>query len=146
MFRYHSFIILFLTCLLLSCHEEKIETGQTLDISTLNLIKSLGLLEEGETIIQYYSNFEKDKAGSFFTSKRIAHYWLDRHKEKSDTTYAFYNDIISIDTVYEVPDTFSPYMRITKKDSSTFRAYVGGSKNEMKSFFEQAISNWKKKR
>ena len=141
--QYFLLAFISLTCLL-SCSNEKIETGNTLDKQTVSLIKSLGLLDKNEQIIKYYSNFEKDKAGSFFTNKRVAHYWLDMHdRNKSDSTFALYNDIISIDTVYEVPDTFSPYMEMTLKDSTTFRAYVGGTKNEIKSFFEDAIATWK---
>ena len=112
MVKYYFFNPLGMACLS-SCSNEKIETGKTLDKSTIYLIKSLRLIEEGEQMQQYYSNFEKDKAGSFFTNKRVAHYWLDRHgNERSDTTYAVYSDIASIDTV--------------------------------KSFFEEAIRNWKK--
>jgi hypothetical protein len=132
---------------LISCTNEKIETEQSLKKETLDLIKSLGLLDDNEQILKYYSNFEKEKAGNFFTTKRIAHYWLDEYdKAKNDTSFAFYNEIAFIDTLYQVPDTFAPYMTITKKDSSKFRVYVGGKKNEMKSFFEDAIMTWKKSR
>jgi hypothetical protein len=75
---------------LISCANEKIETGQTLNKETLDLVKSLGLLDDNEQIVKYYSNFQKDKAGNFFTTKRIAHYWLDNHdKGKNDTSFAF---------------------------------------------------------
>jgi len=132
---------------LIACKNEKIETGQTLKKETLDLIKSLGLLDDNEQILKYYSNFEKEKAGNFFTTKRIAHYWLDNHdNEKSDTSFALYKDIAHIDTLYEVPDTFAPYMTITRKDSSKFRIYIGGKEEEMKSFFEEAIMTWKKNR
>ncbi len=97
---------------------------------------------------RYYNIIQilkKDKVGNFFTNKRIAHYWLDSHeKNKSDTTFAFYNEITSIDTFYEVPDTFGLYMKITKNDSMTFRVYTGGTKGEIKSFFKEAIRVWKK--
>jgi hypothetical protein len=140
-----------LSCILLtsliSCTNEKIETGQTLKKETLDLIKSLGLSSDKEQILKYYSNFEEDKAGNFFTTKRISHYWLDEHdKGKNDTSFAFYSEIAYIDTLYEVLDTFAPYMTITKKDSSKFKVYIGGNKNEMKSFFEEAIMTWKKNR
>lgn len=127
-----------------SCTNEKIETGNTLDKETVSLIKSLGLLEENEQIMKYYSNFEKDKAGSFFTNKRVAHYWLDdRNMDKNDTTFAFYKDIINIDTIYNVPGTFSPYVEITLKDSTSFKAYVEGHRGEISSFFKDVIQTWK---
>lgn len=130
---------------LLSCSNQKIETGQTLKKETTDLIRSLGLLNDREQIIQYYSNYEQSKAGSFFTNKRIAHYWLDdRDKSKNDTSYAFYPDIVTIDTTLTVPDTFAPYMTVTKKDSSQFRLYVEGRKSEISAFFAEAIMTWKK--
>jgi hypothetical protein len=145
--RIYSFIIFFQGIILLSCHNQKIETENSLQKPTLNLIKSLGLLENDEKIIKYYSNFEKNKAGSFFTSRRIAHYWLDKYdKSKNDTSFAFYENISSIDTVYEVPDTFSPYMKITKSDNTEFKIYVDVGKEETKLFFEDAIKLWKQKK
>lgn len=132
---------------LFSCTFEKIETRQTLESETLDLIKSLGLLRDDKQIIKYYSNFTEEKAGNFFTTKRVAHYWLDDYdKGENDTSFAFYSEISKIDTVYEVPDTYAPYMRITRKDSSVFKVYVGGDKSEVKSFFEEAILTWRRNR
>jgi hypothetical protein len=48
--------------------------------------------------------------------------------------------------LFEVPDTFTLYITVTKKDSSKFNIYIGGNKNEKKSFFEEAIITWKKNR
>lgn len=130
--------------LLVSCDND-IESGDTLKKETLDLIKSLGLLDHDERIIKFYSNFEEDKAGNFFTNKRIGHYWLDSHdKSKNDTSFAYYKDILSIDTVYNVPDTYSPYMKITKSDSSEIKVYVGGEHDKIKAFFEDAIGLWHK--
>lgn len=132
---------------LVSCSNEKIETGLTLKKNTQNLIKSLGLLSEDEQIIKYYSNFKKDKAGNFFTTKRIAHYWIDDYnKEKNDTSFAYYYEIVNIDTLYNVPDTFAPYMTVTKKDGSRFNVYIDGNKNEIKSFFDEVIMMWEERK
>lgn len=135
----------YLLFILLSCSNQKIETGQTLKKETADIIRSLGLLGDSEQIIQFYSNYEQSKAGSFFTNKRIAHYWLDDNdKNKNDTSYAFYPDIVAIDTTVTVPDTFAPYLTVTKKDSSQFRLYVEGRKSEIRAFFDEAILTWKK--
>lgn len=144
-FRYLYNLFFILTSILLSCTNQKIETGQTLKKETTDLIRSLGLLNDREQIIQYYSNYEQSKTGSFFTNKRIAHYWLDdRDKSKNDTSYAFYPDIVAIDTTVTVPDTYAPYLTVTKKDSSQFRLFVEGRKSEIRAFFEEAILTWKK--
>lgn len=127
---------------LLSC--QSIQTGKNVNNSTIKLIKSLGLLAEDEQIIKYYSNYTERRAGNFFTNRRIAHYWLDEHDQsKNDTSFAYYESIVAIDTIYAVPDTFSPYMRITRSDSTTFKVFVGGSLEQIKVFFEDAIRIWR---
>ena len=130
--------------LLVAC--QKIETGQTIDARTMQLVKSLGLLGKDEHILLYYSNFEKSKAGSFLTDKRIAHYWLEKNSENNRVESACYPDIISITPQYKVPDFDCPYIEITAKNGARFRAYMDGSSEEKKLFFEQAVGLWHKSR
>jgi hypothetical protein len=131
-------VVTFISC-------QRIETGNSLGKKTTGLIRSLGLLDNDEKIIKYYSNFTKKSAGNFFTNKRVAMYWLaERDTSDNEISFAFYPDIISIDTTYQVPDTFIPYMLITRKDSSHFKVYVDGSRKEIKSFFEDAMTLWQK--
>jgi hypothetical protein len=144
---YEMRIILSLFAILIFISCQQIETGDSLDKKTIALVKSMGLLSNDEKIIRYYSNYSKSKAGNFFTNKRLAMYWLDDHDlSKNDTSFAFYQDIISIDTTYRVPDTFIPYMLITRNDSSQFKVYIDGSRKDVKSFFEDAIILWQKSR
>ncbi len=139
-------ILLLISCFtFISC--QSIESGDTLDKKTIAKIKELGLLDGDEKIIQYYSNHEKDKAGNFFTNKRIAHYWLDQHDDsRTDISFGYYQDIISIDTNFKVYDFDIPYMTIKKKDSTAFKVYIDGTHEEKKIFFETAIDFWKKRR
>lgn len=139
-------IIFFLACtFLLSCH--KIESGSSLSKDDINLIKDLNLLEGDEKIDKFYSEYKKEVAGNFFTDKRIATYWLDeRNSEKNEIAYAFYGDIISIDTFYNVGLTYSPYMLVTKSDSTHFKVSADGDKQDIKSFFEGALKEWMKKK
>lgn len=137
-------IYLLLISFLIFTSCQHIETGDTLDKKTIATIEELGLLDSSEKIIQYYSNHEKDKAGNFFTDKRIAHYWLDRDESKTDISSAYYQDIVSIDTTFQVYDFDIPYMTIKKKDSSTFNVYIDGTLEEKKKFFETAMNLWKK--
>ena len=125
---------------LVSC--QKIETGQNVDAETIQLVKSLRLLDLDERIVLYYSNFEKNKAGSFLTNKRIAHYWLDKQPDKNRLESAYYQNIVSITPKYNVPDFDCPYIEITGKDGTRFRAYMEGSSEEKKLFFEQAVALW----
>ena len=133
MIRIKSLLTLY-CFLLISC--QSIETHESLDKGTKDRLKKLGILADNERIIQYYSNLEKDKAGNFFTDKRIAHYWLDdSDNSKTEISFSYYQDIVSIDTNFNVQDFDLPFMTIKKKDSSSFKVYIDGTKEEKKIFF-----------
>jgi hypothetical protein len=126
----------------LSCN--KIETGDSLSKSDIEYIKKLGLLNENEKIYKFYSNFKNRNAGNFFTDKRIASYWIDdKHHKENQLSYAYYADIRSIDTIYYAGLTYSPFLLVSKSDSTQFKVYVDGKKGEIKSFFEDALTQWK---
>lgn len=136
------FCLLFL---LIAC--ENLETGKTLQRENIAFIKTLGLLDEDEQIILYYSNFKKSRAGNFLTEKRIAHYWLDqRNPARNDTSFAFFQNIASLDTVYNVPDFDAPYLVVNRKDRSSFKVYAGGGKKNVRRFFETALALWQSKK
>ncbi len=139
-------IILILTFnILISCQD--IETGKSLNKKTIMLIKDMGLLDNDEKIAKYYSNYSEDKAGNFFTDKRIAHYWLDENdNSKTDVSFAYYEDIIAIDTNFIVYDFDIPYMTIWKKDSTNFRVFIDGTEKQKRDFFNEAIDIWKRNR
>ena len=130
---------------LFSCNH--IETGDSLKKSDIEYIQSLHLLDKNEKIYKFYSEFKKKNAGNFYTDKRIAKYWIDnRDKDKNQLSFAFYPDIKSIDTVYYAGATYSPYMLITEVDGTQFKVSVNGKKEEIKSFFEGALAQWKQRK
>jgi hypothetical protein len=130
---------------LTSC--QNIESGDSLGEKTISRIKKMGLLDEDEKIIRFYSNYQKDKAGNFFTDKRIAHYWLDEDNDsKTDISFAYYQDIISIDTNFTVHDFDIPFMTVRKRDSSTFRVFIDGTYKQENDFFVEAMKLWRTKR
>jgi hypothetical protein len=142
--RYKKYLLYFLlTITVFSCN--KIEKGETLSKDDLAYIQSLGLLENNESIIKFYSEYKNSVAGNFFTDQRMASYWIDpKDSNKNHVSFAYYKDISSIDTNYMSTSlTFSPYMMVTKKDSSKFKVCADGEKAEIKAFFEEAISKWK---
>jgi hypothetical protein len=133
---------LVLTVLFVACGNE-IETADTLNKQDYDRLHSLNLLDTNERIYKFYSEFKKSVAGNFYTDKRLASYWLDEYdKSKNKIEFAFYKDILSIDTVYNAGLTYSPYMKITKKDFTSFKVCVEGSKQEITDFFNDAISKW----
>lgn len=139
------FKVTLILLLLISCN--KIENNKTLDKKDIEYIKSLGLLENDETIYSFYSQFKNSVAGNFFTNRRIASYWIDKRNSKRNIVkFAYYNEIIKIDTVYNVGVTYCPYMLVTKANDSTFKVSVDGEKEEIKAFFEAVFREWKKKK
>jgi hypothetical protein len=136
--------MIFFVCLcLVACNH--IETGNDLRKADIRRIQELGLLDKDETIYKFYSEFKNKVAGNFFTNKRIAKYWIDENnKLKDNISFAFYRDIISIDTIYDAGVTYCPYLLVTKTDHAQFKVSVEGSKEEIKSFFEEAITIWNK--
>lgn len=129
-------ILLFASC-------NKIETGDTLSVKDIKRIQELQLLDKGEKIYKFYSEYKNAVAGNFFTDKRMASYWIDeRDKSKDKKVFAYYPDIKSIDTVFNAGATYCPYMLVTKQDNSQFKVCVDGRRNEVKAFFEEALSIW----
>ena len=138
--RYFKILLLF--CFFACQH---IETGETLSQKQIDYIKGLGLLDEGEAIILFYSEYKKEVAGNFFTSKRMASYWIDETDiSKNQQNFAFYPDIADIDTNYmRNALTYTPYLEVIRKDSTRFRLSVEGKEKDVKQFFEEAIKKWK---
>jgi len=140
MFKYSLLIFL---VVLASCN--KIETQETLSEKNIIFIKDLKLLDKNEVILKYYSENTKETAGNFFTNKRVASYWIDkRNSQRNLIDFAFYHDILKIDTISFTGITYCPYALITKKDKSTFKVSVDGKKEQVKSFFNDLIFQWKR--
>ena len=129
--------------LLFSCTH--IEPGADLSVDEVAFIRGVGLLGPGETIHQFYSNFKLRKAGSFYTDRRMAHYWLDgKDARQHQREYAFYRDITAVDPVFKVPDFDCPYLQVRRKDQTTFRVYMDGNPAEMQLFYQEALGAWKR--
>jgi hypothetical protein len=127
--------------LLLSCN--RIEAGSALSRADTAFIRSLGLLDNEETIQRFYSNYTRRTAGSFFTDKRMAHYWLGSRDQREDQREdAFYPDITAVTPVLKVPYFDSPYLQVRRQDGTTFRVYMGGSPAEMHRFCQEALGAW----
>ena len=76
--------LLFSFLLLSACNH--IETGDALSKTDIQRIQKLNLLDKGEKIYKFYSEFKNEVAGNFFTDKRIAKYWIDEKDKTKDVT------------------------------------------------------------
>lgn len=130
--------------LVFSC--TKIRTGEELTPAQLRQLRQLGLLNSHERVYQFYSNapFREASAGNFYSTERIASYWLDADKRKTRVDFAYYRAIARIDTSYlDKTLTYLSYLTITRRDGSSFRVYAGGKKPAVRAFFEQATAQWR---
>jgi hypothetical protein len=136
-------IILFAVISFCSC-KNNIETGATLSKQDVQFIQKLGLLDKNERIFKFYSEFKKSVAGNFYSNIRLASYWLDKQDStKNKIEFAFYNDIIKIDTIYNAGATYCPFLLVTRRDGSNFKVCVDGKKEEITAFFNEALNKWK---
>lgn len=127
-----------------SCFNNKIETEKTLKPEVREYIQSLNLLDKDEPIYKFYSEFKKKVAGNFFTDRRMAKYWIDeRDKTKNKIEFAYYPEILSIDTFYFAGATYCPYMLVKRKDNTAFKVSVDGKREDIKAFFEDAMQLWR---
>ena len=141
LFGLFTLVILYVAC------GNKIETASTLRKQDFERLHSLKLLDPNEKLYKFYSEFKNSVAGNFYSDKRLASYWLDEHdRSKNKIEYAFYKDIVRIDTVYYAGATYCPYMRVTKMDSTSFKVCVDGTKAEITEFFNDAIREWRQKK
>lgn len=136
-------ILTLTTILFLACN--KIKSGNELMEKETSYIRSLGLLQDHEQIIKFYSNYKFRNAGNFFTDQRIAKYWIDKKDStKNEIASAYYDDILAIDSITAVPSSNCPYLLVTKKDRSSFKVFVNGKKTAVKEFFAEAMGKWSK--
>ena len=133
--------ILLIAVALIACN--KIKSGSELQDKEKAYIRSLGLLQDQEQIIKFYSNYKFKNAGNFFTDKRIAKYWIDKKdSSKNEIIFAYYDDILSIDSTTNVPASNCPYLLVTRKDQSQFKVFVNGKRPAVHNFFAEAITKW----
>ena len=141
----NNLVLLAVVVLLAGCNG--IQTGDSLSKKDFQRFRSLNLIGDGERLFKFYSEYKKSVAGNFYTDRRLASYWIDeRDSTKNSTQFAYYEDIIRIDTCYNAGLTYAPFMLVTRKDSSTFKVCADGSKEEIAAFFNGAISKWKSKK
>ncbi|HET9502069.1 MAG TPA: hypothetical protein VFO93_00910 [Hymenobacter sp.] len=136
-----SLACVLLPCVISSCN--KIYRGDQLSTKELEQIRKLGLLDANEKIYQLYSNHQGIKgAGNFYTTKRIANYWL--HRGNKQTSFAYYQDIAHINLTTHPPGDFTiPFVTVTRNDSTQFKVYIDGSGSEVKDFFLSCRNHWK---
>ncbi|OMP79965.1 hypothetical protein BW716_07040 [[Flexibacter] sp. ATCC 35208] len=106
-------------------------------------LKDLHLLDEDETIYQFYSNYRKRIAGNFVSSKRVATYYIDdRSKSKDEIAFAYYENIRTMDTLYRSAQVGTPHLLVTTYDHKLIKVYVDGSRATVQSFFDKALEQW----
>jgi hypothetical protein len=121
--------------------------GDKLDESDLRYLENLGLLDKNENVLFFTSSLSIKRSGDFITNKRVASYWIDKDESKTFKDFAYYQDIIKIDSVNLTQAwTNNSYLKITRKDGSSFNVYINDDNENYQTFVEIANENWKLKK
>jgi hypothetical protein len=140
MMKNKLFSALLLPLLFFSC---KGSVQKTVDKEEQTFIRKLGLLEDGETIEQFFGSNSFQHSGSFFTNRRIAYFYID--EDEREVVSARYNEIDSIvltDKTKAV--TYASYLTVYKKDQTNFAVYADLDSANLYAFFNAAEANLKK--
>lgn len=137
-FQFSCLFLVFMLCGCVKYSKQPLTKDDTLRI------RKLGLLDKNEKIIKFTASYKKQVSGNFYTTKRVAHYWIDeRYAEKNSINYAYFADIKTIDTTYRTnSSTQASFLTITKMNGSKFRVYISGERNEVENFFKAIINTW----
>lgn len=106
-------------------------------------MKKLGLLVDNEKIILAQTDFKK--SGNFITNVRLSTFWKDGAQKNFEISSANYTEIDTLILVdYSKSLTYKSYIKVVKKDSSTFNLYFEGKTQKTKLFLDTAFLEWKK--
>lgn len=131
--------------ILFACSPEINET--TLTAEDIDYIKSINVLEDGESIEMIESQggqYGIKESGNMMTDKRLASWWIDNREELINS--AFYDEIDSLaffDKVNAV--TLSSYIEV-HQGRSWFYVYIDADSARTWAFFNQAKANWEQHR
>lgn len=128
-------------CCLFAC--QPIHRDKMISERLVQRLKDLNLLDEDETIYQFYSNYRKRIAGNFVSSKRVATYYIDdRSKSRDEIAFAYYENIRTMDTLYRSAQVAAPHLLVTTFDHKLIKVYVDGNRATVQSFFDKALEEW----
>ncbi|WPQ66471.1 hypothetical protein SIO70_16555 [Chitinophaga sancti] len=128
-------------CCLFACQPSK--RDKMISERLIQRLRDLHLLDEDETIYQFYSNYRKRIAGNFVSSKRVATYYIDdRSKSKDEIAFAYYENIRTMDTLYRSVHVGTPHLLVTTYDHKLIKVYVDGNRETVQSFFDKALEQW----
>lgn len=118
----------------------------------LDNIRSLGLLDSGEVILDLHSNAGgRDPvlhAGNFYTDRRVARYWIDKDPERTKIKTAWLTDVDTLIPHFHNPWPASSAIQVRTGPHSWFNLYVNGEGEDevTTSFYSGLLEKWKKAR
>lgn len=129
---------------MISC-DTGIKNGSELTKADLNYLQKIGLMTENEKVILFDSQLDHQTSGNIISDKRLASYWIDEKKKINNVNSALYSEIDTIFTKNLSNSlTYASYIKVVKKDNSTFKVHIDDKAEKTNKFFETAISEWKK--
>jgi hypothetical protein len=141
--RFIKCILFVFIFVLLGC-TEKVVSGDKLSKTTIQYIQGLGILDNDEQILYYYTSLNKRASGNFITKKRVASYWQNNSQKEDYVRSAFYNEIKSINVKYGDGFEFTSALIIEINSGNKFEVYFNDTKEKMDKLYAEVLKLWKK--
>ena len=129
--------------ILLSSCSEKIINGNDLPSSTISHIKKLGILDNNEQILYFYSSLNNRVSGNFITKKRIASYWQNKTSNENYIKQAYYDEIKSITINHGDGFEFSSAFIIELNNGQNFNVYFNDNRENINKLYNELLNIWK---
>ena len=117
--------------------------GKMLTRWDLDYFKELGIHEDGETVLYFYSAamFSKKNDGNFFTDRRVVSYWVENGETFVES--AEYDAIANIAIGYSDSVMEDTQIDIRRDDGTEFQLYISNEMKKDKEFSERLMEIWK---
>ena len=137
--------ILFSLLVLFSACSDSVQSGKDLSDESVAYMVDLGVLDEDEVIIYFYTSLNNKVSGNLISNRRLASYWQNGSNE-DHVQYAYYEDIKSIKIAYGDGFEFTSYLLVERINGAVFKVYLNDTKANINQIYEFAINQWKLKK
>jgi len=134
--------------LLASCSDGERGLGELTE-QEITHIRSLGLLDSGEVVLQLHSNGTGRnpvmQAGNFYTERRIARYWMEKDPNENKIKTVWLAEVDTLIPHFNNAWPASSFIEVRTGPHSWFNLYVNGEGRDAmaNTFYEGLMAQWK---
>lgn len=136
----HMKKLLLYSCALLLC---SCGNNRTLGKRDIERLKEIGLWQDGENVMFFYSSLHKKTDGNLISDRRMASYWIDADdSSETEIRSAFYTDIDTIRLNDRSASlTYASYIQV-ETAADTFNVYMEGNSTELNEIYTKTLEHW----